>query len=58
MVGRILTGLFATYADILSSKRSTSPHGLGFSAIGMLPYRAPGVNAGDTRDFGTILEPR
>ena|GEM_PF-4134668 len=57
MVERILTFLFATYADILSSKRSTAAHAFRFIAIGMLPYQWIVPKDNPVRDFGTMLSP-
>ena len=37
-VGRVLTFLYATYANILTSVRSTGPHGSDFTAYGTLLY--------------------
>jgi hypothetical protein len=37
-VGGVLTRLFATHANILSSLRSTTPRGYGFIAQRMLSY--------------------
>jgi hypothetical protein len=55
-VGVFLTHLFATYADILSSARSSKPYDSPSSLNGTLPYR-PSF-AGKTRSFGSGLEPR
>jgi len=38
-VDGVLTRLFATHANILTSKHSSVPHGYTFSAFGTLPYR-------------------
>lgn len=47
-----------THAGILTSQRSTPPRGLGFSALGTLPYRHTSPEARVTRGFGAGLEPR
>ncbi len=47
-----------THAGILTSQRSTVPHGFGFSALGTLPYRHAAPEGYVTRGFGTGLEPR
>ncbi len=53
----ILTRLFATHANILSSRRSTAPHGTASVQTEMLSYRMY-INYVHTLSFGTSLEPR
>ena len=58
MVERILTFLFATYANILTSERSTVAHAFRFSADQNAPLPVHLINKIIIRDFGSMLEPR
>ena len=51
-VSRILTGIVATHAGILTSQRSTVTHVFSFSALGTLPYP---LTLGQGRGFGDGL---
>ena len=53
---RILTGIDATHASILTSQRSTAPHGDASTRLGTLPYRGARWRA--SRSIGGVLEPR
>ena len=56
-MGRVLTCLFATHANILTSERSAGPHGSGFTAFGTLPYPVLIPENEYSRTFGTLLSP-
>ncbi len=51
-MSRILTGIVATHAGILTSQRSTVTHVFSFSALGTLPYP---LTLGQGRGFGDGL---
>ena len=56
-MGAFLTRLFATYADILTSVRSSPPYRGPSLLNGTLPYR-PLLLEERTHSFGSGLEPR
>ncbi len=53
----VLTRLSATYADILTSDRSTVAHAFRFGADQNAPLPIPPVNWRGSRDFGVMLSP-
>ncbi len=56
-MGGILTRLNATYANILSSKRSTMTHVFRFGAAWNAPLPIPPINWCGSRGFGVMLSP-
>gem|GEM_PF-3362011 len=55
---RVFTAICATYAYILTSLRSTPPHGLGFTAKRTLLYHFELPKEFEIHTFGTRFEPR
>ena len=53
----VLTRLYATHANILTSQRSTVGHPDYFSAMRMLSYRMIIPGNYHTLSFGTLLSP-
>ena len=56
-VGGVLTRLYATHANILSSCRSTTSRGVASVQARMLLYRSKIINYYESRTFGNMLSP-
>ena len=51
----ILTHIIATYSDILTCQRSSTPLGIPSTQMATLPYQTSETNLKRIRDFGGML---